>query len=478
MYNKKIMELFKKPKHAGKLKNPDGVGSVINKTCGDSMEVFIKVKNGRITKCKVLTMGCLPPTEEISLGNKWLPISDLSEGKMLLNGRGERTKVKQFYEAPFNGKLISIIPFVSRFNGFYVTSTHPIFCIKRKFLKNTRKSGNKCSWLRINEKELISTEPYFLEAELLEEGDYLIFLKRKQTKDNSEFSNDMMKLMGYYLSEGYITPERVVNFSFNKNEREYISEVKSLCKNLIGKEGSERTRNNVTELRICSAKLSRFLLEHCGKYAKHKKLSEKVILLPFKKQWEMIKTYINGDGNIYKRRPNNSPTYRVDTASRKLAIQIQEILARGDIFAPIKKAELAETYLEGRKLLSHIMFNISFKLEKKHKFVKDNEEYFFVPIRKIERIPYQGKVYNVEVEGKHNSYLVKGFVVHNCVAAIASSEALAEIVEGKTLDEALKISKEDIIKFLGGDVPAPKIHCSLLAKEALKKAVEDYKKHL
>lgn len=63
-----------------------------------------------------------------------------------------------------------------------------------------------------------------------------------------------------------------------------------------------------------------------------------------------------------------------------------------------------------------------------------------------------------------------------CVAAISSSEALACLVEGKTLDKALKISKEDIIKFLGGDVPAPKIHCSLLAMEALKKAVEDYKK--
>lgn len=61
-----------------------------------------------------------------------------------------------------------------------------------------------------------------------------------------------------------------------------------------------------------------------------------------------------------------------------------------------------------------------------------------------------------------------------CVAAISSSEALAELVKGKKLEDALKISKDDIIKFLGGDVPAPKIHCSLLAMEALRKAVEDY----
>ena len=53
------MALFKNPKHAGKLKNPDGVGSVVNKTCGDSMKVYIKVKNDKITKCKVETMGCV-----------------------------------------------------------------------------------------------------------------------------------------------------------------------------------------------------------------------------------------------------------------------------------------------------------------------------------------------------------------------------------------------------------------------------------
>ena len=59
MYNKKIMELFKKPKHAGSLKNPDGVGEIINESCGDSMRVFIKVEKGKISKCRVETMGCV-----------------------------------------------------------------------------------------------------------------------------------------------------------------------------------------------------------------------------------------------------------------------------------------------------------------------------------------------------------------------------------------------------------------------------------
>lgn len=65
-----------------------------------------------------------------------------------------------------------------------------------------------------------------------------------------------------------------------------------------------------------------------------------------------------------------------------------------------------------------------------------------------------------------------------CVAAIASSEALAELVEGKSLDAALKIKREEIIKKLGGEMPVEKVHCSVLAQEALKRAIENYKKKL
>jgi len=61
-----------------------------------------------------------------------------------------------------------------------------------------------------------------------------------------------------------------------------------------------------------------------------------------------------------------------------------------------------------------------------------------------------------------------------CVAAIASSEALAEIAEGKKLKDALKISKLDIVKKLGGMTPG-KVHCSVLAQQGLKKAIKDFK---
>ena len=68
------------------------------------------------------------------------------------------------------------------------------------------------------------------------------------------------------------------------------------------------------------------------------------------------------------------------------------------------------------------------------------------------------------------------FETFGCVAAIASTEALCRIIEGKKIEDALKVTKKDVIKEMGGDVPAVKIHCSILAKEALEKAIKNYKK--
>ena len=68
-----------------------------------------------------------------------------------------------------------------------------------------------------------------------------------------------------------------------------------------------------------------------------------------------------------------------------------------------------------------------------------------------------------------------GFKTFGCAAAIASSDVVCELAKGKTLEQAEKIKKEDIIKKLK-DMPPIKVHCSVLGIEALKKAIEDYKK--
>ena len=67
------------------------------------------------------------------------------------------------------------------------------------------------------------------------------------------------------------------------------------------------------------------------------------------------------------------------------------------------------------------------------------------------------------------------FKTMGCVAAIASSDAVCELAKGKTIKEALKINKKDILKEVG-NLPFIKHHCSILGEEALLKAIENYEK--
>jgi nitrogen fixation NifU-like protein len=66
------------------------------------------------------------------------------------------------------------------------------------------------------------------------------------------------------------------------------------------------------------------------------------------------------------------------------------------------------------------------------------------------------------------------FKTFGCGAAIAVSSMITEMVKGKTLDEALSMSKEAVAAELGG-LPPQKMHCSNLGAAALKKAIEDYR---
>ncbi len=84
-----------------------------------------------------------------------------------------------------------------------------------------------------------------------------------------------------------------------------------------------------------------------------------------------------------------------------------------------------------------------------------------------------GDIMQITLKIENDIIVDAKFKTFGCAAAIATSSTATDMIKGMTIEEALKVTNKQVIEVLGG-LPAQKIHCSVLAEEAIKKAIEDY----
>ena len=88
--------------------------------------------------------------------------------------------------------------------------------------------------------------------------------------------------------------------------------------------------------------------------------------------------------------------------------------------------------------------------------------------------PECGDVMKLQIKVENEKIVDAKFKIFGCGSAIASSSLATEWVKGRTLDEALAIQNTEIVEELS--LPPVKIHCSVLAEDAIKAAIQDYRK--
>ena len=93
----------------------------------------------------------------------------------------------------------------------------------------------------------------------------------------------------------------------------------------------------------------------------------------------------------------------------------------------------------------------------------------------VEGNPVCGDLMEIHIQVEDDRITDIKFKTFGCGSAIATSSMVTELAKGKTLDEALQISRQDVADELDG-LPPQKMHCSNLAADALHKAIEDYRK--
>jgi Fe-S cluster assembly protein SufB len=341
--------------------------------------------------------GCLVAGEQVSLGAGWVNIESIKPGDFVIAEDGRKARVRAVMVRPYRGDVIKVRP-ISSHNAFTLTPEHPILCVRRADIDGSP----------------IDVKPSYVPVGELCAGDFIVFPKVQAQEYNPNFSREQLRLLGYYLAEGRVSAHLGhdcfdVSFCFDESGTERADEVKKLIHTLTGIWPSVAHQRKDFQVSVCSTELARFCLKHAANGAA-KQLSEDVMALPPEQIAPMLDAYFACAGNSEMR--------CVTTDSQALARQIQELLARIGIYATIREWE--------DKV---VRFTVAWSQNEKMSEVRDAGNYFLVPIEEITHLPYDGFVFNLDVDGP-NSYLVRGFALHNCTAPMRDENQLhAAVVE-------------------------------------------------
>ncbi len=382
--------------------------------------------------------GCLPGSELVSLGDTMVPIESVAPGTFAMNSDGALDQVVSTRRLVHKGEMLKVVP-VSVGNAFELTPEHPVWTIQRERVVRGRRTGRPVKNWDVDAAKIPGTEPEWLSAGELAEGDLIAFPVAAKTVDHPELSDDLLRYVGYYLAEGSAFENgangaATVNLSFHIDEQDLIDDAKALMTTLAGKPAGVFLNPAKHEARVYSYSRQLMELSHllAGRFSAEKRLHPDLMELPPERQRLFLDTYLRGDGSRHLR-ANGRTLVRMSTVSRTLAFQVQEILARLGIYAGMQvRKGFAETMADGRRITHREQYNLHYEEGRtvNQVWFDAGRNCFWVPIRKIESRPYDDWVYNLEMASAPNAYLAKGFAVHNCTAPIYATDSLhAAVVE-------------------------------------------------
>ncbi|MEK6934254.1 MAG: Fe-S cluster assembly protein SufB, partial [Nanoarchaeota archaeon] len=378
--------------------------------------------------------GCFVEGTQITTNPSYKPIEKIKVGDNVLTHTGEYKKVYHVYDRPlYNGDLYNIKVWGDSTQSVKCTEEHPFLTVKRE-RSNERNKVWIANWSGAKKLE---KGDYFLTPinRKVVSNDYLDFevdYKRGKEIKRIKIDKDFFRLIGYYLSEGSVSNNSYLNFSFSSEEREYIEDVKTLLKKLNVKsiDEYEHKKNNGISVVASDSILAR-VFKNFGTSASKKSLPLWVLLEDPEKQKELIIGLFRGDGNYFnvKYERGTKESIRLNTVSQKLAKQTRDILLRLNIFAFLNKRDrkkenrqtmytvgITGEYMPTMGGLLGIKIRDKLNNKKRATMFYIDDKYAYAPIREIRKRRVKDlKVYNFAVE-EDESYLASSVAVHNCSA--------------------------------------------------------------
>lgn len=391
--------------------------------------------------------GCFTKGNLVTTNPDYKKIEEIQEGDTILTSEGEFKHAKDIQHSTYTGDLCTVELWGDSTQKIEVTADHPFLYVDR-MSKNDRNKRFIPRW----------NNPRFFKK-----GDYLVvpINKEVKTKKIHHFEiergkgrhgfdkkiirvpliPEFFRLVGYYISEGSVSSNSYLNFSFGAEETLYIADVKRCLKAVFGIDKvleMQHKKNHGMSLVVCSVDVAR-VFNQFGNKSDLKTLPPWMMYETPEHQKEIIIGWCRGDGNYYKQptKTGLKEVFRINTTSEKLARQGRDILLRLRIVAFLNKRDRSK---QGRKTmytlgitgeymkpfgdLMHVKVNDRINGKRRASMFGIDNKFAYFPIKSItmkyaENIP----VYNFGVDA-HETYTVAGVAVHNCSAPSYGTSAL------------------------------------------------------
>lgn len=362
-------------------------------------------------------------------------IEDIKINDLVLTHAGSFKRVLNTASHIYNGKLYEISLWGDSSKKLYVTEDHPFLAVSRKYKKAKNKSFDH-EWLT---------------AGSLKNLDYLVYPIKRSAPDINNFklkirlreknlnviknvrlpveNKDFFRLVGYFLAEGHVDNEHYLTFTFNKDERDLVDDVKNIIKELYDKDCTEnKPRLNGQTIVLCSTLVARTFAKVFGSNITEKHIPESFFSMDNAKLMELVKGMWLGDGS-YSSKANQ---FRFSSISESLAYSFRDILARLGIQSTINRNKRVAPRRDLFQVIISRPFNNKFgkivNIESENgrsagSMCSIDNEFIYMPIKSIKLIDTNEEVFNLSVE-EDQTYVCDGVVSHNCSAPTYSSDIL------------------------------------------------------
>ena len=459
-YSDAVLKHYENPSNVGRMDPADadvGTGLVGAPACGDVLRLQIKVEDGIITDAKFKTYGCLTSNAPVNTPTCIKKIKDLKIGDTVLAWNGElivNQKIRDIIKHSVDIKDLLIITFQRETSRNNINpGTFSIICTKEHIFWNADNKPIEAQQLQAGQELYEITEN---ELRILTNNRHRTELKQKNSirmkKWNKEFDHSLLpqNQPGYVCKDLKTKKQRASTASIkNWQDPDYIKKWQQGM--------SQRDWSKPTSIE-----------------KKYIDLFEKNNVAA---RWSAGKIWIQTDVGPA------SPDFIVPGKKKCIEVYTKKMpkfmqdRSEESNYVQTRKEQLATAGYDSLFLaiedIAHSLPEVQNFIHNGMKIVDISPISHLNQLRGCERDGNLVVVYDLKLDEGAHVYFTNRVGSHNCGSAIASSSLVTEWVKGKTLEQAGAIKNAEIAEELA--LPPVKIHCSILAEDAIKAAVADYR---